>query len=78
MPVVTEDIGSTLNFLRHFFETHCVHAGILQRVVDAWLGHGGDRSVAAVYCHLSDEQSQAFTDCPNFSLYPLRLGAPAN
>jgi integrase len=54
------DGGFTLHSLRHFFETFTVNAGIPQRAVDAWLGHRSDRSMAAVYYRLSDEDSQIF------------------
>jgi integrase len=37
-----------------------VNAGIPQRVVDTWMGHVGDKSMSAVYYHLSDEDSQKF------------------
>jgi len=43
-----------------FFETYCVNEGVPQRVVDAWMGHVGDKSMSAVYYHLSDEDSQKF------------------
>ena len=46
--------------MRHFFETHCVNSGIPQRVIDTWLGHRSDKSMAAVYYRLSDTESQAF------------------
>jgi len=52
--------GFTIHSLRHFFETHCVNAGIPQRVVDTWLGHRSDRSMASIYYRLSDEDSQKF------------------
>lgn len=50
------DRGFTLHSLRHFFETHTVNANIPQRVIDAWLGHGADKSMAAVYYRLSDTE----------------------
>jgi integrase len=46
--------------LRHFFETFTVNTGIPQRVIDAWLGHRSDKSMAAVYYRLRDEDSQSF------------------
>ena len=52
--------GFTLHSLRHFFETCTVNAGIRQRVVDTWLGHRSDKSMAAVYYRLRDEDSQSF------------------
>ena len=52
--------GFVIHSLRHFFETFTVSAGIPQRVFDTWLGHRADKSIAAVYCRLCDEDSQAF------------------
>jgi integrase len=52
--------GFTLHSLRHFFETFTVNEGIPQRVVDTWLGHRSDRSMAAIYYRLKDEDSQRF------------------
>lgn len=52
--------GLVIHSLRHFFETFSVNAGIPQRVIDAWLGHNSDKSMAAVYYRLRDEDSQAF------------------
>jgi integrase len=64
--------GYTLHSLRHFFETFTVNEGIPQRVVDAWLGHGSDRSMAAVYYKLTDEESQRF-----MKQVPFGTGVPA-
>jgi integrase len=64
--------GFTLHSLRHFFETFSVNAAIPQRVVDAWLGHSSDRSMAAVYYRLTDEDSQRF-----MKLVPFGTGVPA-
>jgi integrase len=52
--------GYVIHSFRHFFETHCVNSGIPQRVIDTWLGHRSDKSMAAVYYKLSDKESQAF------------------
>lgn len=60
MSVGRADDGLVVHSLRHFFETHCVNAGIPQRVIDTWLGHRGDRSMASVYYRLSDAESQSF------------------
>jgi len=60
LPAGLEDNGYTIHSLRHFFETYCVNAGIPHRVVDTWMGHVGDKSMSAVYYHLSDEDSQKF------------------
>ena len=64
--------GFVIHSLRHSFETICVNAGIPQRVVDAWLGHTSDRSMAAVYYRLSDEESQEF-----MLVVPFGTSAPA-
>ncbi len=68
LPIGRDDLGYTLHSLRHFFETHCVNQGIPQRVIDTWMGHQSDRSMAAVYYHLSDEDSQAFIQQVDFTL----------
>lgn len=60
LPVGRDEGGYTIHSLRHFFETFCVNAGIPQRVIDTWLGHRADKSMAAVYYSLGDEESQAF------------------
>jgi integrase len=64
--------GFTLHSLRHFFETFTVNAGIPQRVIDTWLGHRSDRSMASIYYRLSDEESQKF-----MTRVPFEGGAPA-
>jgi integrase len=57
---VGREAGFVIHSLRHFFETFCVNAGIPQRVIDTWLGHRSDQSMAAVYYRLRDEDSQSF------------------
>lgn len=52
--------GFSIHSLRNSFETMCVNVGIPQRVVDTWLGHRTDKSMASVYYKLSDEDSQKF------------------
>ena len=52
--------GFSIHSLRNSFETMCVNAGIPQRVVDTWLGHRTDKSMASVYYRLPDEDSQKF------------------
>jgi integrase len=52
--------GFVIHSLRHFFETFTVNAGIPQRVIDTWLGHRSDKSMAAVYYRLGDADSQSF------------------
>ncbi|MFH1268865.1 MAG: tyrosine-type recombinase/integrase [Planctomycetota bacterium] len=64
--------GFSIHSLRNSFETICVNAGIPQRVVDTWLGHRSDRSMASVYYKLSDEDSQKF-----MLKVPLGTGQPA-
>lgn len=71
LPVGRDD-GFVIHSLRHFFETHCVNAGIPQRVIDTWLGHRSDKSMAAVYYRLRDEDSQA-----SMSRVPFGAGEPA-
>lgn len=61
-------LGFTIHSLRHFMETHCVNARVPQRVVDTWLGHKSDRSMASVYYTLSDEESQRFMRGLDFAL----------
>ena len=61
-----------MHSLRHFFETFTVNEGIPQRVVDTWLGHRSDRSMAAVYYRLKDEDSQKF-----MAKVPFGTGLPA-
>jgi len=60
LPAGREQGGFTLHSLRHFFETFTVNAGIPQRVIDTWLGHRSDRSMASIYYRLSDADSQKF------------------
>jgi integrase len=59
LPTGRED-GFVIHSLRHFFETICVNAGIPQRVIDTWLGHRSDKSMAAVYYKLADADSLSF------------------
>lgn len=60
LPVGRKHYGLVIHSLRHFMETFCVNAGIPQRVVDAWMGHVGDRSMGNVYYDLHDADSQNF------------------
>ena len=57
---VGRQAGFVVHSLRHSFETHTVNAVIPQRVINTWLGHSSDQSTAAVYYHLSDQDSQKF------------------
>jgi integrase len=66
------DTGFTIHSLRHAFETISVNAGIPQRVIDTWLGHRSDRSMASIYYRLTDEESQRF-----MQQVPFVLGEPA-
>ena len=59
MPAGRES-GFVVHSLRHFFESFTVNAGIPPRAIDGWLGHRSDRSMGAVYYHLSDGESQEF------------------
>jgi len=59
MPVGRES-GFVIHSLRHFFETFTVNTCIPQRAIDAWLGHSSDKSTAAVYYRLRDDDSQSF------------------
>jgi integrase len=63
--------GFTIHSMRHSFETICVNANIPQRIIDAWLGHSADKSMAAVYYRLKDEDSQAF-----MRMVPFGTGKP--
>ncbi|MDA1055274.1 MAG: site-specific integrase [Planctomycetota bacterium] len=56
----SRDGGFTVHSLRHSFETICVNSGIPQRVIDTWLGHRSDTSMASIYYRLSDADSQRF------------------
>lgn len=67
MPVGRES-GFVVHSLRHFFETFTVNAGIPQRVIDTWLGHRSDKSMAAHYYKLSDGDSQSFMRKVPFSV----------
>jgi len=71
LPTGRED-GYVIHSLRHFFETFTVNAGTPQRAVDAWLGHRSDKSMAAVYYRLGDEDSQSF-----MGKVPFGTGGPA-
>jgi len=68
LPVGRKSDGYTLHSLRHFFETHCVNSRVPQRVVDTWMGHQSDKSMAAVYYQLSDKDSQSFMAELSFDL----------
>ena len=62
----------SIHSLRPFFETFTVNAGIPQRVIDTWLGHRSDTSMAAVYYKLSDADSRSF-----MAKVPFGTGGPA-
>ena len=72
VPAGRKNWGVSLHSLRNSFETICVNAGIPQRVIDTWLGHRSDRSMASVYYKLSDEDSQEF-----MLKVPLGTGQPS-
>jgi integrase len=71
MPVGRKS-GFVIHSLRHFFETFTVNAGIPQRVIDTWLGHRSDRSMASVYYRLLDADSLSF-----MTKVPFGTGMPA-
>ena len=71
MPV-GRDNGFVIHSLRHFIETFTVNASIPQRVVDTWLGHRSDKSMAAIYYKLNDADSQSF-----MAKVPFGTGGPA-
>lgn len=48
----------TVHSFRRFFRTITTNAGVPREVVDAWMGHRSDRSMATVYYRLTDEVSQ--------------------
>ena len=60
--------GFVIHSLRHFFETFTVNASLPQRVIDVWLGHHSDKSMAAVYYRLLDDDSQKFMKKVPFEL----------
>lgn len=60
--------GFTVHSFRHSFETICVNANIPQRIIDTWLGHRSDSSMANVYYRLSDEESQRMMTLVPFTL----------
>lgn len=66
------EAGFVIHSLRHFFETFAVNEGIPQRVIDTWLGHRSDKSMAAIYYKLSDADSQSF-----MAKVPFGTGGPA-
>jgi len=66
------EAGYVIHSLRHFFETFTVNACIPQRVIDTWLGHRSDKSMAAVYYKLSDEDSLSW-----MGKVPFGTGGPA-
>jgi integrase len=50
--------GFTFHSLRRFFETHCVNAGIPQKVINRWMGHDSIRETSDYYFTLTDDESQ--------------------
>ena len=59
LPVGQKDGGYTFRSFRRFFRTHTTNAGVPREVVDAWMGHTSDRSMATVYYQLSDAVPQS-------------------
>jgi integrase len=72
MPAGQETSGFTIHSLRRFFRTFVTNAGVPREVVDSWLGHRSDRSMASVYYKLSDEVSLKF-----MREVPFGIGVPA-
>jgi integrase len=72
LPTGRKAKGFVVHSLRHFFETFCINSGVPQRAVDVWMGHAPDKSMAAVYYELKDEESQAF-----MNKVPFGAGPPA-
>jgi integrase len=60
LPVGRRANGFTVHSLRHSFEAITVNSRVPQRVIDTWLGHSTDKSMAAHYYRLTDEESQRF------------------
>ena len=60
MPAGQKHGGFTIHSSRWFFRTFTTNAGVPREVMDAWMGHRSDRSMAAVYYQLSDDVSQQF------------------
>jgi len=52
--------GLVVHSLRHFFETHCVNAGVPQMVVNEWMGHRDGPSMSRVYYELSSDAAQSW------------------
>ena len=66
IPAGRRNGGFTVHSLRHFFKTHCIHAGVPKPVADTWQGHKIDMSVGAQYYKLSDLDSQRFMKLVSF------------
>ena len=72
IPVGPLDGKLTIHSFRRFFRTLTTNAGVPREVVDAWMGHRSDRSMASVYYRLTDEASQEW-----MSRVPFGDGEPA-
>lgn len=59
-PAGQKDGGLTFHSFRRFFRTFTTNARIPREVIDQWMGHASDKSMAVVYYSLTDEASQAF------------------
>jgi len=57
LPVMRKNQGLVVHSLRDFFETTCVHARILQFVVDLWIGHASGKAMGRTYFGMHDEES---------------------
>jgi integrase len=60
LPLGQKNGGYTFHSFRRFFRTFTTNAGVPREVVDRWMGHRSDKSMANVYYDLTDEVSQAF------------------
>ncbi|MDB5324143.1 MAG: site-specific integrase [Phycisphaerales bacterium] len=60
IPVGRKNDGLVIHSLRHFFETWAINSGVPQVVVDAWMGHAGDGSMARIYYGKSNRTSRRF------------------
>jgi integrase len=75
VPAGQKDGGFTVHSLRRFFRTFTTNAGVPREVVDAWMGHRSDRSMASVYYKLSDDVSQQFMEKVPFGTGELAASA---
>lgn len=60
IPTGQKNGGYTFHSFRRFFRTFTTNAGVPREVVDRWMGHRSDKSMATVYYDLTDDVSQTF------------------